>query len=104
VLRASFAENDRAKAERETTGHIKVVTSSKGYILGATIVGPNASELIQIWSLAIAQRLHIKAMASYVAPYPTLGEIGRQAALRHYATLPTKTRVRKLIDFLARLG
>ena len=104
VLRASFAENDRAKAERETIGHIKVVTSSKGYILGATIVGPNASELIQIWALAIAQRLHIKAMASYVAPYPTLGEIGRQAALRQYATLPAKRGVRKLIDFLARLG
>jgi pyruvate/2-oxoglutarate dehydrogenase complex dihydrolipoamide dehydrogenase (E3) component len=104
VLRASFAENDRAIAERETTGHIKVVTTPKGQILGATIVGPNASELIQIWSLAIAQRLNIKAMTSYVAPYPTLGEIGRQAALHRYATLPSKRSVRKLIDFLARLG
>jgi pyruvate/2-oxoglutarate dehydrogenase complex dihydrolipoamide dehydrogenase (E3) component len=104
VLRASFAENDRAQAEGETTGHIKVVTNAEGRVLGATIVGPNASELIQIWALAVAQRLDIKALASYVAPYPTLGEIGRQAALRHYATLPSKTKVRKLIDFLAKLG
>jgi pyruvate/2-oxoglutarate dehydrogenase complex dihydrolipoamide dehydrogenase (E3) component len=104
VLRAPFAENDRAKAELETTGHIKVVTTGKGLILGATIVGAGAGELIQIWSLAIAQRLNIKAMTTYVAPYPTLGEIGRQAAIRQYATLASKPGVRKLIDFIARLG
>jgi len=104
VLRASFAENDRALAERETTGHIKVVTAANGRVLGATIVGPSASELIQIWALAAARRLNIKAMTDYVAPYPTLGEIGRQAALRRFATLPASKNVRKLIDFLARLG
>ena len=40
VLRWPYHENDRAQAERETDGHIKVITSRSGRILGATIVGP----------------------------------------------------------------
>ena len=39
VLRWPFHENDRAQVERETDGHIKVVTSKKGHILGVSIVG-----------------------------------------------------------------
>lgn len=104
VLRWPFSENDRAHAEHQTAGHIKIVITPKGRILGATIVGAGASELIQIWALAVAQELHIAAMAGYVAPHPTLGEVGKQAALRYYASLPAKAKVRKLIDFLARLG
>lgn len=104
VLRWPFTENDRAHAEHQTLGHVKVVTDGKGRVLGATIVGPGASELIQIWSLAVARKLRVSALAGYVAPYPTLGEAGRRAALRHYATLPAKASVRRLIDFLAKLG
>lgn len=104
VLRWPFTENDRAHVEHQTAGHIKIVTTPKGRILGATIVGAGASELIQIWALAIARQMPIAAMANYVAPHPTLGEVGKRAALRYYATLPAKTKVRKLIDFLARLG
>ena len=104
VLRWPFAENDRAHAEHETLGHIKVVTDRKGRILGATVVGADASELIQIWALAVARKLNIAALAGYVAPYPTRGEAGRRAALRYYAALPAKRSVRRLIDFLARLG
>ena len=104
VLRWPFAENDRAHVEHQTLGHVKVVTTAKGRILGATIVGPQASELIQIWALAIAQALPISAVAGYVAAHPTFGEIGKRAALRHYANMPARSIVRKLIDFLGRLG
>ncbi|WP_072395772.1 FAD-dependent oxidoreductase [Hyphomicrobium sp. CS1GBMeth3] len=104
VLRWPFTENDRAHAEHQTQGHVKVVTDHKGRILGATIVGSDASELIQIWALAVAQKLHISALAGYVAPYPTLGEASRRAAARHYAALPAKASIRRLIDFLAKLG
>ena len=62
MLRWPYHENDRAQAERATDGHIKVVTDKKGRILGATIVGVHAGELIQMWSLAISQGLKIKAM------------------------------------------
>ena len=56
VLRWPYHDNDRAQAERETRGHIKVVTDPKGLILGATIVGAAAGEQISAWTLAIDQR------------------------------------------------
>jgi pyruvate/2-oxoglutarate dehydrogenase complex dihydrolipoamide dehydrogenase (E3) component len=104
VLRWSYHENDRAQAEHTTRGHIKVVTSRKGRILGATIAGAAAGELIQMWALALSQRLNIKAMTQWVAPYPTLGEINRRAASRFYVQTPANPFVRRIINFLARFG
>lgn len=104
VLRWPFVENDRAQAERETAGHVKVVTTSGGRVLGATIVGAEAGELIQTWALAVAQRLPVKAVAGMVAPHLTRGEASRRAALRTYAAKPASPTVRKLIDFLAKFG
>jgi pyruvate/2-oxoglutarate dehydrogenase complex dihydrolipoamide dehydrogenase (E3) component len=57
VLRWSLHENDRAQAERATDGLIKVIVTKKGKILGASIVGEHAGELIQMWSLAVSQGL-----------------------------------------------
>ena len=66
VLRWPYRDNDRAQAERETRGHIKVVTDPKGLILGATIVGAAAGEQITAWTLAINQGLNIRAFAEIV--------------------------------------
>jgi pyruvate/2-oxoglutarate dehydrogenase complex dihydrolipoamide dehydrogenase (E3) component len=104
VYRWPYAENDRAQTERATEGFVKVVTDKRGKIVGAAIVGENAGELIHIWSLAIAQGLDIKAMAQWVAPYPTLGEINKRAALGYYALLASNPFLRKVIGFLRRFG
>jgi pyruvate/2-oxoglutarate dehydrogenase complex dihydrolipoamide dehydrogenase (E3) component len=104
VLRWSFHDNDRAQAEHRTEGLVKVLADHRGRILGASIVGAEAGELIHIWSLAIARKLRIQAMADWVAPYPTLGEVNKRAAFRYYATAPANSLVRKVIDLLARLG
>lgn len=104
VLRWPFHENDRAQAERQTAGHIKVVTSRKGEILGVTIVGAQAGEIIQMWSLAMAQKLKIKAMTDWISPYPTLSEVNKRAAFRYYASAPGNPFVRKVISWLAKLG
>jgi len=104
VLRWSFHENDRAQAERVTEGLVKVVITKKGKILGATIVGDHAGELIQIWSLAISQGLDIKAMAQYISPYPTLGEVSKRAAGTYFMPKLTSPFVRKTVQFLSRFG
>jgi pyruvate/2-oxoglutarate dehydrogenase complex dihydrolipoamide dehydrogenase (E3) component len=104
VLRWPYHENDRAQAERETKGHIKVVTARNGRILGATIVVAAAGELIQMWALAISQKMKIKAMVGWISPYPTLGEINKRAAYRYYATAPSSPMVRKIIGFLTKFG
>lgn len=104
VLRWPFHENDRAQAERATTGHVKVVVDKGGRILGATIVGAHAGELIQMWALAVSQRLKIKAMTGFISPYPTFTEVNKRAAFKHYATAPANPLVRKVIGILAKLG
>jgi pyruvate/2-oxoglutarate dehydrogenase complex dihydrolipoamide dehydrogenase (E3) component len=104
VLRWPYRENDRAQAERAMQGHIKVVTTRRGRILGATIVGAQAGELITPWTLAIDQGLDIRAMAQLVVPYPTLGEVGKRAALSYFASVPAKPFVRRAIRWLRRLG
>ena len=104
ILRWPYHENDRAQAERETRGHIKVVTAKNGRILGATIVGAHAGELIAAWTLAVAQRLNIRAFAGIVMPYPTLAEIGKRAAVSYYAASLTRPFVRRIIGWLRRFG
>ena len=104
VLKAPFDDSDRAQAERATKGLIKVITDRRGKILGAGIVGAQAGELVQAWSLAISAGLNIRAMASAVVPYPTLAEINRKVAVSYYADLPRRPFVRRLIGWLKWLG
>jgi pyruvate/2-oxoglutarate dehydrogenase complex dihydrolipoamide dehydrogenase (E3) component len=104
VLRWPYHENDRAQAERETTGHIKVVTDRKGGILGATIVGAAAGELITTWTLAISQGLNIRALTGIVVPYPTLSEVGKRAAITYFTPGLTSPWVRRIIAVLRRFG
>ncbi|MEP3278083.1 MAG: FAD-dependent oxidoreductase [Stappiaceae bacterium] len=100
----SFAENDRAQADRQTKGMIKVVLAKNGRILGADIVGHNAGELISMWSLAISQKMKIRAMTGFVAPYPTYSEISRRVAVSNYSDSTKNPLVRAVIRFLRRFG
>lgn len=104
VLRWPYHENDRAQTERETVGHIKVVTDKRGRLLGATIVGAGAGELITCWTLAISRRLNIRAFAGIIVPYPTLAEIGKRAAITYFTPALTSIWVRRIITMLRRLG
>jgi len=102
VLRWQFEENDRAQAEKRTEGMIKVITTPKGLILGASIVGIHAGELIQPWILAISQKLKIGAMASMIAPYPTLSEANKRIAGSFYTDKLFSATTKRVVRFLLR--
>jgi pyruvate/2-oxoglutarate dehydrogenase complex dihydrolipoamide dehydrogenase (E3) component len=102
VMRWPYCENDRAQAERTTDGHAKIVTSAHGRILGATIVGTHAGELIAPWALAIGQGLNIRAMAEMVVPYPTFGEINKRAAMMYFASAAANPTIRRIVRWLRR--
>jgi pyruvate/2-oxoglutarate dehydrogenase complex dihydrolipoamide dehydrogenase (E3) component len=104
VLRWPYSENDRAQTEGETRGHIKVITTKRGRILGATIVGSQAGEIISAWSLAISQKLNIRAFTAVVLPYPTRAEIGKRAALNYFLPGATNAVVQRTIRLLRRFG
>jgi pyruvate/2-oxoglutarate dehydrogenase complex dihydrolipoamide dehydrogenase (E3) component len=93
-----------AQTERDPRGHIKIVTDRRGRILGATIVGAAAGELITTWTLALSQKLNIRAFAGIVVPYPTLAEIGKRAAMTYFNRSLTSSWVRRIIAWLRRLG
>jgi len=104
VLRWPLHDNDRAIAERQTKGHIKIITSARGKILGATIVGANAGEMIMLWSLAISQGLNVRALAGTIVPYPTRSEIGKRAAITFFAPSLTAPLIRRIIAALRLFG
>jgi pyruvate/2-oxoglutarate dehydrogenase complex dihydrolipoamide dehydrogenase (E3) component len=104
VLRSPYRENDRALLTEATDGHIKVITDRRGDILGATIVGAGAGEMIAAWTLAIAQKLNIRAFAGLIVPYPAYGEVGKRAAMTYFMRGLTSNQVRRIIGWLRRLG
>ena len=84
VVRFHYNHNDRAIAERKTKGLIKVMVV-KGRPVGASIVGYQAGELINLWALALANNMKMSQIASMVAPYPTIGEINKRAAGAYFS-------------------
>jgi pyruvate/2-oxoglutarate dehydrogenase complex dihydrolipoamide dehydrogenase (E3) component len=104
VLRWPFVENDRAQTERDTEGHVKVVLGRNGRILGASILGAGAGDLILPWAMAISQKLRISALANLIVPYPTRGEASKRAAACYYTPRLFSPRTRRLVRLLARLG
>jgi pyruvate/2-oxoglutarate dehydrogenase complex dihydrolipoamide dehydrogenase (E3) component len=104
VLRWPFSETDAARAEGETAGFVKILADRKGLILGVTIVGAHASELITPWGLALRRKLKVQDMAELVPPQPSFSEAWRQASASIYAPLAARPRLRRLIGFLRRFG
>ncbi len=104
VVRWSFAENDRARAERQVEGQIKVLIRGNGKPVGASIVGPHAGDLIQSWGLMIAGKLKASTLAGLIVPYPTLSEVNKRAASAFYSPKLFSERTKTLIRWLAKLG
>jgi len=103
VVEWHFNENDRAIAEKTTAGQARVITTKKGLILGASIVGPSAGELISMWGLAISKNMKISAITSTIAAYPTLSEINKRAAGSYYTPSLFSDKTRKIVRFLQKL-
>lgn len=104
IIKLGFDDNDRAKTDGRLSGFIRVVAGRRGRILGVTIAGQAAEELIHIWALAIAKGLTFADMSSYVAPYPTRGEISNRAALTYFQPLTRHPMLRKLLGVLHYFG
>jgi pyruvate/2-oxoglutarate dehydrogenase complex dihydrolipoamide dehydrogenase (E3) component len=79
VFSQPFARVDRAVTDGDTDGFVKMVTSKgSGTILGATVVGRHAGDLISEISVAMAGRVPLGRLAQVIHPYPTQAEAIRQ--------------------------
>ncbi|MGR3756945.1 MAG: dihydrolipoyl dehydrogenase family protein [Tranquillimonas sp.] len=84
VLRLPFAENDRAVAEGETRGLVKLILL-KGRPVGVSIVGAGAGDLIAPWAVALANGHGLKTLTDAVLPYPTRSESARRVAGAYFS-------------------
>lgn len=90
VWRYDFADLDRAITDRRREGFVKLVATRGGRLLGATIVGAGAGELISLATLALRRGLRVGDLADFIYPYPTMAEgLLRAANLPRRATLGT---------------
>jgi pyruvate/2-oxoglutarate dehydrogenase complex dihydrolipoamide dehydrogenase (E3) component len=79
VVREEFSENERAVAEGSTKGHMKMVLKGKK-VLGVSVVGKNAGELLLPFSQMITGKSSTFALGSAIISYPTRSEISKAAA------------------------
>ena len=102
VVRFHYSHNDRAIAERKTKGFIKLMVV-KDRPVGASIVGYQAGELINLWALALANKMKMSQIAAMVTPYPTIGEINKRAAGAYFTPrLFDSAAVKRVVGFVQR--
>ncbi|MDF1760732.1 MAG: FAD-dependent oxidoreductase [Coxiellaceae bacterium] len=101
--KTTFAMNDidRAQAQLTTEGFIKVLTNKKGIIIGATIVGEHAGELLLPWVMAVQQKMAIKKMTEIIAPYPTLSDISKRVAGQYYIGAISSDATKRIVRLLS---
>ncbi len=76
TITLSFADNDRAATDSDSAGFARVyVNAGDGRLLGATIVGSHAGDMIGELVLAIQKRMKVTELSGVIHPYPTKAEI-----------------------------
>lgn len=98
VITEDFASNDRALAQGEALGRIKVVLS-KGKPVGVSIFGPQAGELLSEWVAVLNGGVKMTTLAGAVHPYPTLAEINKRVVGTHLGKKIFSDKVKKTLGF-----
>ena len=85
VYRFPYSKIDRAVSEGESVGMVKLFAKKlSGKLLGATVVGAHAGELISEYALAIKNGISLRGIADTIHPYPSWGLGARRAADQWY--------------------
>jgi pyruvate/2-oxoglutarate dehydrogenase complex dihydrolipoamide dehydrogenase (E3) component len=96
----NYADNDRAQAEGETKGKIKLLVSPGGRLLGCQIIGAHAGELIHEWVIAVNGSVKLSAIAGAVHIYPTISEISKRVSGKIFAEKIFSHRSRSILKFI----
>lgn len=102
VLHFPFQDIDRAITDKETSGLAKLVVR-KGRILGASILGPHAGELIHEIVLAMKTGAGIGDISATIHAYPTLAQIHRRTVNTWYGQKLFSPGTRRLVKLINRL-
>lgn len=102
VLRFPFQDIDRALAEVEPHGFVKLVTHKKK-ILGASVLGPHAGELLHELVLAMQTGATIGDISDTIHAYPTLAQVHRRTVNTFYGAKLFSPGTRRLVRWINRL-
>ena len=97
-----FGENDRAIAEGKTAGEVKLIIS-KGSVVGASVIGEGAGDIVQLIAIAMSNKLKVQALTNFISPYPTRAEAVKRAASAHFTEIVFGPRMKKLVSILNRI-
>ncbi|MCD4763295.1 MAG: NAD(P)/FAD-dependent oxidoreductase [Desulfobacterales bacterium] len=92
-------EIDRAKAEIDRKGFLKLILGNKGKIIGATLVGEKAGEMIPLASMAVSRGMKASAFVPLIFSYPTEAEIFQRISF-NYLKRSFKGWMKKIIKIL----
>lgn len=82
VVTERFADNDKARAEGETEGLLKLLLGTDGKPLGVQIFGHGAGELLGEWGVVLSGKVPLTTLAGIVHPYPSRAESAKAVAGR----------------------
>jgi pyruvate/2-oxoglutarate dehydrogenase complex dihydrolipoamide dehydrogenase (E3) component len=102
VARYPMAEIDRAITDGNPAGFLKLLVS-KGRVLGASLFGAHAGELIHELALAMQVKAKVREISDLVHAYPTYAQVHRRAANSSYAHLLKSRKIRLLVWLLGRI-
>ena len=100
VIEEYFDQNDRALAEEEPGGKIKLLLSPQGKFLGCQIIGRHAGELIHEWVVMMNGGVKLSTMAGAVHIYPTLSEISKRVSGRPFSEKLFGEKTKGILKFL----
>ena len=89
-------------AEGKTLGEAKLVIR-KGKLVGASIVGEGAGDIIQILAVAMSNGLKVQDLTNFISPYPTRSEIVKRAASAHFTEALFGKTAKRLVGLLQRI-
>lgn len=102
VWRQDFSHNDRAICEGDTAGFVKLIKKG-GRLIGATIVGAHAGDLLMPYAMAIMGKKSTFGIASLIAPYPNRIEQVKAVAFASHEAMVFNRYTRGWARTLARL-
>jgi len=102
VARFPMADVDRAITDDAQSGFLKILIS-KGRVLGASLLGPHAGELIHELALAMKVNAKVKEITDLVHAYPTYAQVHRRTINSSYSHLLKARKVRLLVWLLNRI-
>ena len=102
VAQFPLAELDRAITDRATTGFARILLR-RGRILGASLVGPHAGELVHELALAMRVKAKAREISELVHAYPTYAQLHRRTINSNYADLLKSKKIHTLVWLLHRM-